>query len=112
MKCSMLVHARRTMCIPGEVARHPVKYNAEARLMAGVDEVALEMVRRAVRLVGAKKPVALVAPRPAERMLEHRQQPEMHEFPMSRAYGAELLGQLPVGQRAVPSSGTRFHEPR
>ena len=75
-----------------------------------VDEVA-EVVRRAEAAGRREEADHLIAPRAGERMLHHRQQLDVRVAHLPHI-GHQRLGQLAVGQKRLPSSGTRRHEPR
>jgi hypothetical protein len=82
-----------------EVRGHPVEDHAQAALVQAVDEGA-EIVGLAEARRRGEVPGDLVAPRAAERVLHHRQQLDVREAHVGRVV-RELVGQLPVAERAV-----------
>ena len=93
------VEARETVRVLREMSRHPVEDDADAGLVARVDEE-LEILRRAVAAGRRKEADHLVAPRASERMLHHRQQLDVRKAHLHHV-GHETRRKLAVGQHAV-----------
>ena len=93
------VEAGEREVVAREVRRHPVEDHAEPVLVQAVDELA-EVVGRAEARRRGEVARHLVAPRARERVRHHRQQLDVGEAHVLRV-GAQLVGQLEVGQRPV-----------
>ena len=106
------VEETEPVLVPGEVRRHPVEDDADARLVKRIDEVH-EVLGRAVARRGREVARALVAPGAVKRMLHDRQQLDVREAHALAVLG-ELRREIAVAQnlrwvirRAAP--GTEMH---
>ena len=94
-----------------EVGRDPVEDDADAALVELVDEPA-EAV--GVAVAGRRREVArhLVAPRPAEGVLHHRQQLDVGEAEVARRGRRAWAARSSQLSQRSGSSGERSHDPR
>ena len=89
------VELRKTVRVLRKMRGHPVDQHADAVRVAGFDETH-EAFRRAEACGGREHAQRLIAPRPVERMLRHRQQFDVGEAQI-RCVGRQLCGQrIPV----------------
>ncbi len=103
------VEADQAVAVLREVPGHPVEDHADAGLVAGVDEE-LEVLGRAEAARRREEPRHLVAPRPGERVLHHRQQLDVGE-----AHAPSRTGRAARRGRGTSSGSLprpRRHEPR
>jgi hypothetical protein len=82
------VELRQPMPIAREVRRHPIENDADAGLMAAIDEVH-EVLRRAVAGRGGVVPHHLIAPGSVQRMFRHA-----HEFHMRVPHVLDVRNEL------------------
>ncbi len=92
------VEAGQGPLVAGEVGRHPVEQHADAVGVEAVDEGLERLGRPPHRGRGVERR-DLVAPRPAEGVLHHRQQLDVGEAHVGDV-GGQLVGQLGVGRAA------------
>ena len=90
------IKLRQRMFVGRKMRRHPVEQHAEPGLVAGVDERP-EVVGIAIPRRRRVEPRDLVAPRPVEGMLHHRQQFDVCDTQLARV-GHQLRRQLAIGE--------------
>ncbi len=93
------VEARQAVRVLRKMSRHPVEDHAEPRLVAGIHEQ-LEILGRTEARGRREEAEHLVAPRPRERMLHHRQQLDVGEAHLLDVRH-QPVRHLAVGQEAV-----------
>ena len=93
------VEAGEAVRVGREMRRHPVEDDADAGLVAAVDEAG-EILRRAEAAGRREQADRLVAPGAVERMLADRQQLDMGEAHVLDV-GDQLVGELVIGEEAV-----------
>ena len=97
------VKTGQTVCIFGEMSRHPVENDPKTIGVAGVDE-RLEIFGRPEPACRRKETDDLIAPRPRKRMFQHRQQFDVRITQVFDV-GHQLLSQFAVGQRLAATLG-------
>jgi hypothetical protein len=97
------VEPRQRVCVLREVPGHPVEQDADALLMARVDEEA-EVVRRSEAARRGEVPRDLVAPRSLEGVLHYGQQLDVREA-QRLDVGHQLGGQFAPAERSVALIG-------
>src|SRR5690606_6643838 len=93
------VEVAEPVLVGGEVRRDPVEDHSDAGLMQRVDQVH-EVLGCPVAAGRGEIAGRLIAPRPVERVLHHRQELDVGEPQRGDVLG-ELGGQLPVGEEAL-----------
>ncbi len=96
------VESRERPVVLGEVARHPVDEDADARTMQPVDEVP-EVVRMPETARGRVVPGHLVSPRTAERMLSQGHELDVRVAELTHVFD-ELVRELTVAETRPPAA--------
>ena len=84
------------MGVVGEMSRHPIEDDPQARIVAGIDQRG-EVGGTAEAARGREQTSRLVAPRAVEGMLADRQELDMGEAHVARV-GRQFLGQLAIAE--------------
>ena len=93
------VEVGEPMLVVRKMRRHPIKDHPQSALVQAINEIH-EILRGAVARGRREISRDLISPRAVERMLHDRQELHVREAHVERMV-AELVGELPVGERAV-----------